>query len=397
MKHLLVLMTTLSLMGCATTSPSSSVNAERVAIAYTLSGAPGARPALKGSPDRAQVSIVAFADFECPYCAKANGTLQELEKIYGERLQTVFMHNPLNFHKLALPAAMLASAADKQGKFWEVHDLLFEAEGKLSGEIFDNIVTRSELNMEELEKDFGNPDLLAFIQRSQAIAADLGATGTPAFFVNGQLLAGAQPLEKFKAAIDAELKLADNAVERGEAWIKKRQAINEPKLNGYLYGGKVPPALPNQKPEEPELPEISQDVYKVLVHPEDGQIGPNEAPVTLVIFSEFECPYCAKVKPTLKKLQEIFGAKLRIVFKHNPLAFHEHAPQASEAALCAKEQGKFWEMHDLLFKNQRALKRANLDSYAKELGLDMGKFATDIESPAIKKKIADHQALAQEL
>ena len=387
-------MTALTLFGCATTSPSSSSDVERVAIAYTVSGTPGARPALKGNPDRAQVSIVAFSDFECPYCARANGTLQELEKLYGEKVQIVFMHNPLNFHKLALPAAMLAAAADKQGKFWNVHDLLFESEGKLSGEIFDNVVSRSDLSMEQLENDFKNPDLLAFVQRSQAIAADLGVKGTPAFFVNGQPLSGAKPLESFKTIIDAEIELAESNGRRGEGWVKARQAANKPKLNGYLYEGKVPPALPNQQPEEPELPEISETIYKVTVHPDDGQSGPVEAPVTLVVFSEFECPYCAKVKPTLSKLKKVFGSKLRVVFKHNPLAFHEHAQGASEASLCAKEQGKFWEMHDTLFAHQDKLGSDHLVGYAQSIGLDTDAFSTCMASGRFRAQIARDQDIA---
>ena len=395
MKNILVLIAIGSLIGCATTAPSGSKGStEQAAIAYTLSGVPGARPTLKGNPKTAQVSIVAFEDFECPFCAKANKTITKLQESYGEKLQVVFMHNPLAFHKLALPAAMLAAAADKQGKFWEVHDLLFEAEGKLSGEVFDGVVTRSGLDMETLEKDFSNPDLIAFVKRSQAIAADLGVAGTPSFLVNGHSLGGAKPFEAFQAIIDAELKLADKADRRGESWIKERQAANKPKLNGYLYEGKVPPALPNQEPEEPELPEISETVYKVSVHENDGQIGPKDAPVTLVIFSEFECPYCAKIKPTLKKLQEVFGSKLRIVFKHNPLAFHEHAKGASEAALCAKEQGKFWEMHDTLFAHQDKLGADDLKGYARELGLDPARFSTCMQERRFSNQIAQDQALA---
>ena len=100
MKHLIVLMTALTLFGCATTSPSSSSDVERVAIAYTVSVRQVRGRLSKGIPTEHKFRL--GLDFECPYCARANGTLQELEKLYGESVQIVFMHNPLNFHKLAL-------------------------------------------------------------------------------------------------------------------------------------------------------------------------------------------------------------------------------------------------------------------------------------------------------
>jgi hypothetical protein len=81
--------------------------------------------------------------------------------------------------------------------------------------------------------------------------------------------------------------------------------------------------------------------------------GPATAPVTIVEFSDFQCPFCTRVNPTLKQVQDTYGDKVRIVFKHNPLPFHQKAPLASEASLAAGEQGKFWEMHDKLSRTSR--------------------------------------------
>ncbi len=95
------------------------------------------------------------------------------------------------------------------------------------------------------------------------------------------------------------------------------------------------------------------------------------------MFAEFQCPFCARVLPTIKKITDSYGPQIQIVFKHNPLAFHKDALLASEAALAAGAQGKFWEMHDVMFANQRKLKRPDLERYAALLGLNLNQFNAD--------------------
>ena len=98
--------------------------------------------------------------------------------------------------------------------------------------------------------------------------------------------------------------------------------------------------------------------------------GSARAPVTIVVFTDFQCPFCAKAEATMHELSAKYGNKVRIAFKNNPLPFHESARLASRAALAAGEQGKFWEYHDVLFAHQDALGRDALVAYAKEVGLD---------------------------
>ena len=88
--------------------------------------------------------------------------------------------------------------------------------------------------------------------------------------------------------------------------------------------------------------------------------GPDSAPVTIVEFSDFQCPFCGKAKSTVDDVVKGYGDKVKLVFRHFPLSFHENAPKAAEAAACAQDQGKFWEMHDKLFANQQNLKRPDL-------------------------------------
>jgi protein-disulfide isomerase len=108
--------------------------------------------------------------------------------------------------------------------------------------------------------------------------------------------------------------------------------------------------------------------------------GPAGAPVTVIEFSDFQCPYCARVTPTLAKLQEAYPGKIRVVFRDLPLPNHKNAGPAAEAAQCAHDQGKFWEMHDRLFANQQKLAPADLKEHAVALGLDAAAFNQCLDS-----------------
>jgi protein-disulfide isomerase len=98
--------------------------------------------------------------------------------------------------------------------------------------------------------------------------------------------------------------------------------------------------------------------------------GPADAPVTIVEFSEFQCPFCRRVLPTLRAVEDRYRGRIRLVFRHFPLARHKDAPKAAEAAECARDQGRFWEMHDRLFENAERLGVADLKRHARAVGLD---------------------------
>lgn len=107
--------------------------------------------------------------------------------------------------------------------------------------------------------------------------------------------------------------------------------------------------------------------------------GPAEAPVTLVEYGDFECPYCGAAHPIVERARGEMGDDLRFVFRHFPITTaHPHAEQAAEAAEAAGAQGRFWEMHDTLFENQRQLAAPDLHAYAETLGLDVDRFDADL-------------------
>jgi protein-disulfide isomerase len=114
---------------------------------------------------------------------------------------------------------------------------------------------------------------------------------------------------------------------------------------------------------------------RVSVSGDGPSQGPADAPITLVEFSDFQCPFCARALPTIKALRERYPTQLRVVYKHLPLEqIHPQARPAAEASVCADEQGKFWEFHDRLFANPRALSDADLRAHAEALGLDLAKY-----------------------
>ena len=122
--------------------------------------------------------------------------------------------------------------------------------------------------------------------------------------------------------------------------------------------------------------------------------GSESAPVEIIEFSDFQCPYCTRGAQTVDKVVEHYGDKVTVVFRHFPLPFHKDAPLAAQAAIAAGKQGKFWQMHDELFANMKKLKADDLNGYATKIGLNMTKFNSDLNSDETKAMVKRDQALA---
>lgn len=155
------------------------------------------------------------------------------------------------------------------------------------------------------------------------------------------------------------------------------------------------PAGAPSRPSRPNRPDANKE-YDVDLAGAPTK-GPDDAVVTIVEWSDFQCPFCNRVTPTLAKIEEEYGDKVRVAFKHMPLSIHPQAPQAHAASEAAHRQGKFWEMHDKIFADQRDLSVATLASHARAIGLDMDRYNADIADARIKKKIDDDMAQASKL
>lgn len=149
-----------------------------------------------------------------------------------------------------------------------------------------------------------------------------------------------------------------------------------------------------QKPSEPvfDVPLMSTDVIKYGPKPTDTEplgCSGNSCQITVVEYSEFQCPFCDRVLPAVRKLMQEYKGKVRWVVRDFPLSFHNRAKPAALAARCAAEQGKYWLMYDELFKNQRALADENLKTYAKNIGLNMDQYNKCIADPGPRNAIIE--------
>lgn len=156
---------------------------------------------VKGPAD-AKVTIVEFSDFECPFCQRGANTIEEVLKAYPNDVKVIFKNLPLPFHQNAKPAALAALAAGKQGKFWEMHDVLFQNQRNLGEEFYLQTAKDLGLDIEKFKKDLADESLAKQIEADEAQARKLGITGTPGFSVNGVMVRGAYPFNHFKQIID---------------------------------------------------------------------------------------------------------------------------------------------------------------------------------------------------
>ena len=161
--------------------------------------------------------------------------------------------------------------------------------------------------------------------------------------------------------------------------------------------GEYPKVLAQLKQMEDANKPLTPDKIALINAPGGGDFGAKDAKVTLVEFSDFQCPYCTRAATATQELKKKYGDKIRIIFRQFPLGFHEDAHLAAQASLEASAQGKFWPFHDKLFANQKELKRPALEKYAKELGLDMAKFTAALDKGTHKAAVDADMELGKQV
>jgi protein-disulfide isomerase len=157
-------------------------------------------------PSNAPVTIVEWSDFECPYCVKAEATVKDLLAAYPDKIRLVYRDYPLPMHARAPKAAEAAHCAGDQGKYWEMHGKLFESGNKLDASDLKAHARGIGLDGGKFDKCLDSGEKAKIVEMHKKAGEDAGVSGTPAFFINGRMLSGAQPLDAFKAIVDQELK-----------------------------------------------------------------------------------------------------------------------------------------------------------------------------------------------
>jgi protein-disulfide isomerase len=308
---------------------------------------------LRGS-DKAPITILVFSDFESFPCARSASVIDGLLKQTRD-VRVIFKHAPAGSNPNALLAHEAALAGGAQGKFWEMHDTLFENQTHLTRADLLGYAKSLGLDLAAFEHALDNHTYRPIVERDLAEAAGLGVTTTPTFFVNGRRLVGPQGYASLGAVIES------------------------------LLAG-----IPPDQRVQPEIVAAGPAQQIDIAHAPTR--GPATAPISLVEFSDFECPFCAITAPVVRQLLLAYPTQVRFAFKHYPLPMHKESPLAHEAALAAGDQGKFWEMHDLLFATQSKLTRDDLIAKAQQLNLDVARFTKDLDSHRFKPQVdADRQ------
>lgn len=158
----------------------------------------------RGAGPGAPITIIAFSDYECPFCKRGEETIAEVMKAYGDKVRYVHRDYPLPFHKNARKAAEGARCAGEQGKYWEFHDALFAAP-KIGEETVAEIATTLALDKTKFDSCLSEGRMKKLIDEDMTAGGEVGVSGTPAFFINGRMLSGAQPFDRFKGIIEGEL------------------------------------------------------------------------------------------------------------------------------------------------------------------------------------------------
>ncbi len=353
-----------------------------------------------GDPD-APILIVEFTDYQCPFCSRhVAETMPTIisELIDTGRVRYVLKDFPLDsIHPEARAAAAAARCAGEQDAYWEMHDSVFAnqaawGQGGMTPEGLNQVLSgfAATLGLDTIAFD----SCMADGRYDEAVEANLQEglgeeiTGTPTFFIDGYYLSGAQPFEVFELVVEniENETIEDLFRESYEAQVEQYKQ----QLAQQQQQQQAPPP-----PTGPVDVNIEGDPF----------LGDPDAPITIIEFTDFQCPFCVRHFENtfpLIKANYIDQGLVKYVYKEFPLSFHPEADEASEAARCANDQGEYFSMHDKLFETQPEWgsnpEFINLFiGYAEELGLDKDVFADCLNSGKYTELVQNQLREGQQL
>jgi protein-disulfide isomerase len=300
-----------------------------VMMASLLAGMDEKPASSAAAPDR--VEIVLFSDFQCPYCAQLAPAVREIQTngIDGVQATIVFKNFPLSMHPNAQLAHQAAMAAREQGKFWEMHDLLFANQSKAQRSDLLEYAKHLKLDPVRFQKDMDSDRIKQLIAADVTEGNKVGVSGTPTYTINGKAYSGTKSLAQL-----TELIAGDQRRTRA-------------------------------------LAEIKDNVLSK---------GPATAPVTLELFADLESPVSRPALEIIDQVMQRYPSGVRLQFRNFPLAFHQQAALAHEAAMTAARQGHFWEFAAFILGHQESLREQDLIALAGRLGLDEIQFAETLHT-----------------
>ncbi|HEX2686282.1 MAG TPA: thioredoxin domain-containing protein [Kofleriaceae bacterium] len=330
-------------------------------------------------PADAPVTIVAWSDYTCGYCNRVQGTLDHLARLYPGQLR--WIHRTLLLDDDNTLGAEAALAAAAQGRFLPMNDRLYALGGHVDRAAVELLARELGLDMVRFRADLDTHAYRPSIELDLADARALGVMGTPTFFVNGRPVHGNQPLQVFVEIVEQEL---------------ARAAKQPGSYEDLVAAGKpAADAPPDARNERHSLDRTT--LYRVGLGLPGHQIGPDDALVTIVVWSDFQCPFCAKQAPVLAHLRDKYKDDVRIIYRHFAMGFHRNAALAAEAGVAAAEQGKFWAFHDQVFANFGHLERADLEQFAEAAELDLPAFRAALDERRYHDAIVAEAASAEAL
>ena len=249
-------------------------------------------------PEDAPVTIINFSDFQCPFSKRSVDYMDSALKRYNGKIRYVFKHFPLSFHKMAKPASHAAVAARNQGKFWEYYAKVYNDVKNVTEENLVAYAKELKLDMDKFNSDRISAETAAKVQEDITQGALFGVRGTPTLFINGEMIVGANN-SKMEEAIVRHITAGEQL---------KAKGIKDP------YAEIVKDGKTRFIPPKRETPPVSQDVYKVEIPAHAPVWGAEDALVTIVLFDDFECPFCSRLFATYEQLKKDYDGKIRIAF-----------------------------------------------------------------------------------